>query len=123
MATLSIYPTLLDVAKSLDPDGKTADIVELLNQTNPVLQDVPFVEGNLATGHQHTIRTGLPSAFWGRAYKGVPVSKSARATVTDTAGFLEARSEVDKKVCNLNGNSAEFRLYTGPRMWRRTSRS
>lgn len=110
MATLSTFPTLLDVAKSLDPDGKTADVVELLHQTNPVLQDLPFKEGNLPTGHQHTIRTGLPDAFWGRAYKGVPISKSARATVTDTCGYLQARSEVDKIVCNLNGNSPEFRL-------------
>lgn len=110
MATLSKFPTLLDVAKSLDPDGKTAAVVELLHQTNPLLQDVPFFEGNLPTGHQHSIRTGLPDTFWGRAYKGVPVSKSTRATVTDTTGYLQARSEVDKILCNLNGNSSEFRM-------------
>lgn len=110
MATLSTFPNLLDIAKAQDPDGKIATVVELLHQTNPVLQDVGFIEGNLPTGHQHSIRTGLPTAFWGKAYKGIPVSKSSRATVTDTTGYLQARSEVDKKLANLNGNSAEFRL-------------
>jgi hypothetical protein len=34
-STLSVTnPTLLDLAKTLDPDGKVADIVEILNQTN-----------------------------------------------------------------------------------------
>jgi len=31
-------PTLADVAKRLDPDGKIAMIVEILNQTNEVLE-------------------------------------------------------------------------------------
>ncbi len=32
--------TLLDFAKSIDPDGKTATVVELLNQTNEILTDM-----------------------------------------------------------------------------------
>ncbi len=110
MATLSRFPTLLDLVKAQDPNGKVAKVVELLAQTNPILQDLVYKEGNLQTGHQHSIRTGLPQAFWGMAYKGIPISKSSRATVTDTTGYLQARSEVDKKLATLNGNSAEFRL-------------
>ena len=51
MTTLStISPTLLDLAKRLDPDGKIATIVELLAQTNEVLADMPWVEANDKTG-------------------------------------------------------------------------
>lgn len=44
--------TLADWGKRVDPNGKVDKIIELLSQTNPILQDMPFVEGNLPTGHQ-----------------------------------------------------------------------
>jgi len=58
--------TLADWAKRLDPAGETVttDIVELLAQSNPVLEDMLFMEGNLPTGHRTTVRTGLPSVAW-----------------------------------------------------------
>ena len=43
--------TLADWGKRVDPNGKVDKIIELLGQTNPILQDMPFVEGNLPTGH------------------------------------------------------------------------
>lgn len=103
-------PTLLDVAKRLDPDGRIASIVEILNATNPVLDDLTFVEGNLPTGHRTTIRTGLPAPTWRKLYGGVQPSKSTTVQVTDSAGMLEAYAEVDKALADLNGNTAAFRL-------------
>jgi len=102
--------TLIDWAKSLDPDGSVATVAELLSQTNEVLLDMPFIEGNLPTGHKHTIRTGLPTSIWRQMYQGVPASKSVRAQVTDSCGMLETRSEVDRDIADLNGNTAAFRL-------------
>ena len=102
--------TLLDFAKSINPDGTTAAVVELLNQTNEVLDDMLWIEGNLPTGHRSTIRTGLPTVVWRQLYGGVPPSKSVRAQVDDSCGMLEARSEVDKDIAELNGNTAAFRL-------------
>ena len=114
MAVLAVKnPTLMDAATSMDPDGKTAAVVELLSQTNPMLDDMTWIEGNLPTGHKTTIRTGLPSTVWRQLYQGVPASKSTRAQVTDTVGMLEARSEVDKDLAELNGNNPEFRLSEG----------
>ena len=103
-------PTLLDVAKRLDPDGKIASIVEILNATNPVLDDMSFVEGNLPTGHRTTIRSGLPAPTWRKLYGGVQPTKSTTVQVTDSAGMLEAYAEVDKALADLNGNTAAFRL-------------
>jgi len=103
-------PTLLDVAKRLDPEGKIAAIVEILNATNPVLDDLTFVEGNLPTGHRTTIRTGLPTPTWRKLYGGVQPTKSTTVQVTDSCGMLEAYAEVDKALADLNGNTAAFRL-------------
>ena len=113
MATLSTKAgavTLLDVARATDPTGKIAAVAELLSQSNEILLDMPWFEGNLATGHKGSIRTGLPEPIWRKLYQGVPPTKSLRATVEDSCGMLEDRSEVDVDVISLNGNTAEFRL-------------
>jgi len=111
MSTLTATnPTLLDVAKRVDPDGKIDKIVEMLNQTNEILDDMTFVEGNLPTGHRTTSRTGLPTPTWRKLYGGVQPTKSRTAQVTDNTGMLEAYAEVDKALADLNGNTAAFRL-------------
>jgi hypothetical protein len=102
--------TLGDIAKRLDANGKIDKIVEMLNQTNEMLDDMTFKEGNLSTGHKTTIRTGLPSAAWRLLNYGVPQSKSKTQQITDTCGMLEAYAEVDKALADLNGNTSAFRL-------------
>jgi hypothetical protein len=109
-ALTSLNPTLIDVAKRTDPSGKIDTIVELLNLTNEVLDDMTFIEGNLPTGHRTTVRSGLPSATWRRLNYGVQPSKATTVQVTDSCGMLEAYAEVDKALADLNGNTAEFRL-------------
>jgi hypothetical protein len=104
------HPTLLDLAKRTDPDGNIADIVEILNQENLVLEDMVWQEGNLTTGHRTTIRSGLPQPTWRKMYGGVQPTKSKTVQITDNTGMLEAYAEVDKALADLNGNTASFRL-------------
>ena len=103
-------PNIIDVTKRLDPDGKIATIAEMLLQYNPILQDVPVIEGNLPTGHRTTVRADLPEPTWRRLNYGVRPTKSKTAQIDDTIGMLEDYSEVDKDLAMLNGNSAAFRL-------------
>lgn len=111
MATLTANnPTLLDWKQALDPDGRVATVIEMLNEVNEVMADITFVEGNLPTGHRTVIRTGLPTVTWRKLYGGVQPDKSQRAQITDACGMLEAYNEVDKALADLNGNTNEFRL-------------
>lgn len=103
-------PTLLDLAKTLDPNGQTARIVEILTQINEINDDMTFQEGNLPTGNRTTIRAGLPTPTWRKLYGGVQPTKARNVQVTDSCGMLEAYAEVDKALADLNGNSAAFRL-------------
>lgn len=110
MATIgSSYMTLADAAKLMDPQGKAIDVVELLSLTNPVLEEMLFKEGNLPTGEQLSVRTGLPTVAWRMAYQGVAVSKSTTAQVTEGCGLLTGRYEIDRLIADLNGNTAAFR--------------
>ena len=111
MATLATSNlTLADWAKRTDPDGRIPIIAELLSQSNEVLEDCVFKEGNLPTGERVVIRTGLPGVYWRALNQGIPSTKSTTAQVDEAAGILEARSEVDKDLAMLNGNTAQFRL-------------
>lgn len=111
MATLgNTVLTLTDWAKRLDPDGSVAATVELLSQTNEILQDMLWMEGNLPTGHRTTVRTSLPSVSWRMLNGGVTPSKSTTAQVDEGCGMLEAVSELDVDLAKLNGNTAAFRL-------------
>lgn len=102
--------TIADWAKRLDPDGKTPRIVELLSQSNPMLEDMVIKEGNLPTGHLTTVRTGLPEVAWRLINGGVSPSKSTTAQITEACGMLEAYSQVDPDLAKLNGNIGEFRM-------------
>lgn len=111
MATLSVAnPTLKDLSAVTDPNGKIAQIVELLTQANEMLLDMTWVEGNLATGHMTTVRVGLPPITWRKLYGGVQPGKATSVKVQDNCGMLEAYGEVDKALADLNGNSAAFML-------------
>jgi hypothetical protein len=111
MATLGTSAlTLNDWAKRLDPDGKVPTVVELLSQTNEILTDMLWIEGNLPTGHRTTVRTGLPAVAWRLLNGGSTPSKSTTAQIDEQAGMLEAWSEVDVDLAKLNGNVNTFRM-------------
>lgn len=102
-------PTLVDIAKRMDPDGKISAIAEMLAQSNEIIQDVPMVEGNLPTGHQTTLRTSLPTVYYRRYNEGVLPSKSTTGQVTETCAMMEAWSQIDRDLLKLNGMSAAWR--------------
>ena len=112
MATLSSNnPTLADVAARLGPDGKIdPNIVEMLSETNEILDDMTFIEANGFTEHKTTIRSGLPSGTWRKLNYGVQPEKSRTVPIKDSLGMLETYAEVDKALADLNGNSAAWRL-------------
>lgn len=110
MGTLGTVLTLSDWAKHLDPDGSIAMIVEILNETNEILDDMLWIEGNLPIGHRHTVRGGLPTPAWRLLNYGVPITKGQTVQVDDACGMLEDYGQVDKDLAMLNGNTEAFRL-------------
>lgn len=111
MTTLAVtHPTLLDLKTRLDPKGNIAPIIEMLAQTNEIIDDMVFLESNELTGHTTTVRSGLPTPTWRKLYGGVQPTKSTTRKVKESLGMLEAYAEVDKALADLNGNASAFRL-------------
>jgi hypothetical protein len=101
--------TLSDWRKTLDPDGSIARVIELLDTRNPITRDMLVMQGNLPTGHRTTVRTGLPTVYWRLMNQGTPPSTDTTAQVDEGCGMMEAWSEVDIKLAQLNGNVNAFR--------------
>jgi len=111
MATVGgTLKTLTDWAKEVDPDGNTAQIIEILDQDNEILREMLWKEGNLPTGEQTSIRTGLPTPTWRLLNVGTPNTKATSAQITEQVGILTARSQIDKDEAMLNGNTNSFRF-------------
>jgi hypothetical protein len=110
MAVLdTAYPTLMDVAKTLDPDGKVANVVKVLSQKNEILEDMVWLEGNLPTGHKTVIQTGIPEPSFRKFYGFTQPTKHTTAQVTETCAMMRDYSVVDAELADLNGNAAAYR--------------
>ncbi|OEU66731.1 MAG: hypothetical protein BA863_12390 [Desulfovibrio sp. S3730MH75] len=101
--------TLADWSSRLGASGEATSIVEALSQTNEILVDAAWVEGNLPTGHRTTVRTDLPIVSWRKLNYGIKPSKSRTKQIDDSCGMLESYAEIDKALSDLNGDSSTFR--------------
>ena len=108
---MALNPTLADLTARLTQDGKVdPSIVEILSETNEMLDDAVWQEATGVTENVTTVRSGLPAATWRRLNYGVQPSKSKTKQVSDSIGMLEAYAEVDKKLADLNGNTEAWRV-------------
>jgi phage protein len=103
-------PTLADVASRMDDKGNISDIIEMLTETNEILEDATWLEANGFTEHKTTVRSGLPQGTWRMLNYGVQPEKSTTVTIKDSMGMLESYALTDKALADLNGNSAAWRL-------------
>lgn len=112
MATIltDMNPTLMDVARRTDPNGKIATIVELMSESNPILEDMVVQECNNGSTHKTTIRTGLPQGTWRKLYQGVQPEKSTTKQINDTCGMLETYSQIDKALADMAPDKSKFLL-------------
>lgn len=103
------FLTMRDLASGLKADGKLDhEIVELLAQNNPILDDIPWVQANSGPNNKTTLRVGLPSAIWRKAYQGVPASKSAKQQVVNASGQISTKLEIDKNLYDNDPNKTAF---------------
>ena len=110
MATLGTQAlTLSDLRKREDWDGSIGFIIEALENTNPIIDDILWMEGNLPTGHKATIRTSVPKPQIRYINKGVKPSKSTTKQITDTCMMLEDRSEIDVETLREAKDPEAFR--------------
>ncbi|MDD3238228.1 MAG: hypothetical protein PHV37_09055 [Candidatus Gastranaerophilales bacterium] len=111
MATVgNTYLTLKDKYSQTEAGKVTSTIIDLLSQSNVLLEDAVVKECNEGSTHKTTVRNGLPDVEFRKFYEGVNCSKGDYTQVTDATGMLEVYSQVDKALADLNGDVNQFRL-------------
>lgn len=103
----STFPTLAHIMASIGPDGMEARVANVLSRKLPILDYLPWQEGNLATGHQITQSVNsLPSGAWRRLNEGVPYTVTETAHYVESCGILEDNSKIDEVMLEMNGGAA-----------------
>lgn len=99
MADLGSMMTLreLAMAHGIRYEG----IVEMLSKSTPLIEDMSFRNGNQIDGHSFLVRKGLPKVGFRAINQGVKPTRSSSTTVRETCAMLEAVSEIDAKLIDL----------------------
>ncbi len=101
--------TLNDIRKRQNLDGSIAKIVELMEKSDPIMQEIKWQEGNELTGNKTTQRTSLPQAYVRMLNKGVPAGKSTTKQITDTCVTFEGHIDTDRKLLMLQNDPEAYR--------------
>ena len=109
MATYGLAHTLSDLRKQLNPDGSIDRVMEVLNESNPIMQHIPWMEGDLPIGNKTTIRASLPSPSIRRINAGVAPTKGTTKQIIDVCMSLEDRSKIDVKLLKGKPNPEQYR--------------
>lgn len=112
MSTLNqSFLSLADVYKREEGGSrKAARIIEMLAETNDIMQDATTIECNDGSSHISTQRTGLPEGQFRLINRGVKTERSQTEQAKDACGMLEAYSEVDKRLVMKAKSPKEFRM-------------
>jgi len=110
MATLgSRYITFRDILSGRTPNGFVdKDIVEMMAQENPVLQDVLWKQCAKGREDYVTIRTGMPEAVLRAFYEGWTGSKTSKMQVTNACCTVTTGLEFDWRLYEQDKDKAAF---------------
>tara|TARA_Y100000310_G_scaffold337746_1_gene425623 strand:+ start:1176 stop:2141 length:966 start_codon:yes stop_codon:yes gene_type:complete len=100
--------TLVELAKRTN-NGNLLTIAEVLEETNEIFTDAPWLEANQTTSHIVTRRNSLPTGTYRKLNKGVPSESSTTTQVVEAISMLESYSKVDAKLVKIAPNPVQFR--------------
>lgn len=110
MATLTPGAfTYAEWALRHDPNGAVATMVNMMSQTNGILDDMLTVECQSGNAFQYTQIVKLPTPSRRVYNQGVARTISAAAQLTATAKAYADQVVIDKDIVELNGNGNEVR--------------
>lgn len=108
---LGAYLTISEILRREDPDGRLAEIVDVLSQENHILDYITWIQCNNGTYHEDTRAVSEPSGAERSYDEGIAAEAGATQKVTEPTCMLNGLSEVDvKKARNAPEGESAFRL-------------
>ncbi len=102
--------SLIDWAKTRDPKGNSAEIAELMTQSNELINHLYWQEANGANFHRISQRIGLPTVAYRSLGQAVTPSKSGYAQFDEAMSICDGWSEIDVDLAKMEGDEARFRF-------------
>jgi hypothetical protein len=101
--------TMLEVLKTIGPDGNMLTTAEVLEETNEVIQDLVWTEANNKMTHIGTVRNSDPEGEIRDFNAGTSRAASTRERIEDVIVQIERYSEPDKKLLDMMGSPDAYR--------------
>lgn len=102
--------TLRDAAIAFGKNGKPDTLINLLSQSNGLLDRMMWKQGNLDTGHRFRVVAGLPGVSYRSINEGVVPTRSTKNVVVETCSLFESVSEIDKELVDIAPDKTVYRL-------------
>lgn len=87
--------TIADAAKLTAPNGAAVKIIDVLSQTNEIIQDAPSTPCNQGTTHLVTVTDSVPRPKFRMLNEGAQISKGTLRQYTENAALIENWTQVD----------------------------
>lgn len=111
MATIGTnYLDLVEIYKGQTGKGDVASIINMMSETNAILEDAIVQPCNDGSSHLGTFIASIPTPDWGKLYKGMSNGRISRGQVRDATGFVELLSTVDCRLAKYAKDLGAYRL-------------
>ena len=95
--TVNSQLTFRELSNRLAPgDADLAEIIEVMEEDNEMLLDIPWFQCNQILSEKFPRRTALPTGTFRKAYKGVPTKASTTQVIIEPVSLLESLSDIDE---------------------------
>lgn len=101
--------TLAEYAGLAGLKGVELDVVHTIVNSMPIFDSAPLIKCNSGTMHKTQVITSYPKGQTRGYNMGVKREKAASKYVQDTTCMTETFNEIDRRMVQLNGNSAKWR--------------
>lgn len=106
--TLNTYHTLVELAKRTDPKGNSAELINILAERNPMLEEAHWEEANDLNSHEFTQIITEPVPGYGRINKDIPFSAGTARQVVEPIGSIVDAFKIDDRLLAKASNASEY---------------
>lgn len=102
--------SMMDIARLTGADKKYLPIIEIMNKSNPIVEDLLSIQANSGMVHEMAVRTSLPHGTFRMFYQGTPTEKSTTAQIRESCSLLETNAIMDKALIDIHANRGNIML-------------
>ena len=106
--TINDYHTLVELAKRTDPQGNTAELINILAEKNPMLEEAHWERANDLNSHEYTQVIELPKGEFGRINKGIAYSAGRTKQVVEPICEITDAYCVDDRLLKMSASPQEY---------------